>query len=149
MQQCHQLSSLQSAHVPHLSSLPTLGIVKKHNMPEDECHELDKDIATCLAQTKQPVDKNTHFGKYVTKLRSKSITWCFTPSQPVRLPNLGGSRETTGEKSRVPYKISKAFKDFLVRYRMKRDKLSIVKRNAMMRMIVNITDGIRQQNKLD
>ena len=70
MQQCHQLSSLQSAHVPRLSSLPTLGIVKKHYMPEDECHELDN-IATCLAQTKQPIDKNTHFGKYVTKLRSK------------------------------------------------------------------------------
>ena len=48
-----------------------LGIVKKHDMPENECHELDKDIATCLAKTKQPVDKNTHFGKYVTKLRSK------------------------------------------------------------------------------
>ena len=80
---------------------------------------------------------------------SKSITWCFTPSQPVRLPNLGGSRETAGEKSRVPDKISKAFKDFLVRYKVKRDKLSIVKRNAMMRMIVNITDGIGQQNKLD
>ena len=71
MQQCHQLSSLQSAPVPRLSSLPTLGIVKKHGMPEYECHELNKDIATCLAQTKQPVDKNTHFGKYVTKLRSK------------------------------------------------------------------------------
>ena len=26
-----------------------LGIVKKHDMPENECHELDKDIATCLA----------------------------------------------------------------------------------------------------
>ena len=38
-------------------------------MLEAECHELDKDVAACLAQTKQPVDKNTHFGKYVTKLR--------------------------------------------------------------------------------
>ena len=38
-------------------------------MLEAECHELDKDVAACLAQTKQPVEKNTHFGKYVTKLR--------------------------------------------------------------------------------
>ena len=52
-------------------------------------------------------------------------------------------------KNQVPDKTSNAFKDFLVRYKMKRDKLPIVKRNAMMRMIVNITDGIRQQNKLD
>ena len=47
-----------------------LGIVKKHHdMLDNECHKLDKDIATYLAQTNQPVDKNTHFGKHVTKLR--------------------------------------------------------------------------------
>ena len=126
-----------------------LGIVKKHDMPEYECHELDKDIATCLAQLKKH-DMQRHSNMFGTALESmspnsgvsKSVTWCFTPSQPVRLPNLGGCRETAGKKS-------KAFQDFLVRYKMKRDKLSIVKRNAMMRMIVNITDGIRQQNKLD
>ena len=47
-----------------------LGIVKKHrDMLANECHELDEDIATYLAQTIQPVDKNTHFGKHVTKCR--------------------------------------------------------------------------------
>ena len=49
-----------------------LGIVKKHHdMLENECHKLDKDIATYFAQTNQPVDKNTHFGKHVTKLRKE------------------------------------------------------------------------------
>ena len=43
------------------------------------------------------------------------------------------------KKSRVPEKISKAFKDFLIGYKLKRDKLSIVKRNAAMWMIVKIT----------
>ena len=38
-------------------------------MLENECHKLDKDIATYLAQINQPVDNNTHFGKHVTKLR--------------------------------------------------------------------------------
>ena len=48
-----------------------LGVVKKHHdMLENECHK-DKDIATYLAQTNQPVDKNTHFGKHVTKLRKE------------------------------------------------------------------------------
>ena len=42
---------------------------KRHDMLENECHKLDKDIATYLAQTNQPVDKHTHFGKHVTKLR--------------------------------------------------------------------------------
>ena len=47
-----------------------LDIVKKHHaMLENECHKLDEDIATYLAQTNQPVDKHTHFGKHVTKLR--------------------------------------------------------------------------------
>ena len=44
-----------------------------------------------------------------------------------------------GKKSRAPDKISKAFKDFLVGSKLKRDKLSIVKRNAMMCTIVKIT----------
>ena len=50
-----------------------LGIVRKHHdMLENEYHKFDKDIATYLAQTNQPVDKNTHFGKHVTKLRRKT-----------------------------------------------------------------------------
>ena len=48
-------------------------------------------------------------------------------------------QQIDGKKSRVPDKISKAFKDFLVGYKLKRDKLSVVKRNAVMWMIVKIT----------
>ena len=133
IRQCHQLSSLQSAPVPHLSSLPT--------------HSTWHSQETWYAWEWVPWIGQRHSNMFGTSLESMSpnsgaMTWCFTPSQPVRLPNLGGSRETAGKKS-------KPFQVFLVRYKMKRDKLSIVKRNAMMRMIVNITDGIGQQNKLD
>ena len=37
-------------------------------------------------------------------------------------------QQIDGRKSRVPEKISKAFKDFLVGYKLKRDKLSTVKK---------------------
>ena len=56
-------------------------------------------------------------------------------------------QQIDGEKSRVPEKISKALKDFLVGYKMKRDKLSIVKQNAMMCTVVKIS-GRYQATKL-
>ena len=56
-------------------------------------------------------------------------------------------QQIDGKKSRLPEKISKALKDFLVGYKMKRDKLSTVKQNAMMRMVVKIS-GRYQATKL-
>ena len=56
-------------------------------------------------------------------------------------------QQIDGKKSRVP-EISKALKDSLVGYKMKRDKLSTVEQNAMMRMGVKIS-GRYQATKLN
>ena len=47
---------------------------KHHSLLEEKCHKLDEKIANCLArqEEKPDIDKSTHFGKHVRRLRRKN-----------------------------------------------------------------------------